>query len=184
MAKQLISPEEIYYPISQINWLGNLGKPLREFDKQLFEKAESKEPIEEGIQNIVWENFNLEGFNRLQAYLNKFNERQYAEWNGLVKHFKTVLFPASEKLIQQKLILNKLPPTVLMDISYNVLGRFMESYFFENTNKKIPRHFIHLYGIYEQGHLPFGWTGKDMNEASSNAPWNAMVYDSGKILFH
>lgn len=106
--------------------------------------------------NPEWRNTTLEARNALTAYLAKMYQKEYQDWNTLVREAKSTLQDVFEKVAtyqQEHKLNNKFSDCVRWDI----LAIVMESTY-KHCNP--PIFFSKLLTIYENGHFPCGWRGE------------------------
>ncbi|MCX3311049.1 hypothetical protein ORN12_18995 [Pantoea vagans] len=139
--------------LKKIKWFFNVGK--KSHLKNLRQVANESE-FRKHMTSVDWENTTLEAGNEITGYLAKKHNREYQEWNILVREAKGIIDAEIIPLIK---LTNNVSEEIIFDnVKWDLVNFLMEDVYKEYFKHE---HFFELLiEVYEYGHIPCGWEGK------------------------
>lgn len=149
---------EIVKCILACDWLVNCGMKDKFIKDNDFERLTSVVQAEKKINTIKWENTCLEARNTLTGYL----ARNYSDiynkyWNIWVDQIKEEILPKVLHIIVDRLKEKNFSPDIIGNIQFDVINIIMVLSYREYYQSPF---YEELFCVYENGHLPCGWSGR------------------------
>ena len=172
---------ELIEELKNIKWLENIGRKIEiaelypmkkeivfhmnKVEKKVFpisiKTINSYDNFIQSLKSIEWENTTLEIENLLTVYLNDKYNKEYQEWNKIVKIATEYYENDIKSTINLNNILKEDKETIIQDIRWNIMGILLENSY---ANLKKESYFKYvIFEIYKNGHIPCGWEGEFPN---------------------
>lgn len=150
--------EEICYRLRKINWFGNCGNPIKDFD---YIYICSWNEATKYFTESNWEETTLYVHNELTQFLHDKYQREYSYWNKLVKEAKMFLETSIFPNIYDYKETHSINNLFIECVKWDLLSIVMES----SYQKKVPKGIRGFYSkdllnIYTSGNFPCGYQGK------------------------
>ena len=136
----------------KINWFINVGKETAMLN---VNQVANESDFYKEITSIDWENSTLEAGNEITGYLAKKYNKEYNEWNVLVREAKKIIDGEIIPTMNGKGLDGRV---ILDNVKWDLVNFLMEDAYRKYLRGDL--FFESLINIYEGGHIPCGWEGK------------------------
>ncbi len=141
-----------YNELNDIKWLVKCGSDSISSDYKVVESLEKAVMM---IEDVEYENFQLDRQADLTLYLNSNHSAEYQEWNAHIEYTKDKITPTF-KIIEKICIKQGFNQTVVDSIKWDLVSYFQEKVY--NKYKK-PGFYHEIIEIYKNGRIPCGYVG-------------------------
>lgn len=157
--------KQIFDRIDRINWFMNCGVPLVMENKgQSIVRVHSWEQAKNWYLDSSWECTVLEARNALTEFLNNKYPDKYLEWNNIVKNAKVYIESSLSTKLQNYREQFNLDSYFIDCVKWDVLHAIIELVYIDC--ERLPKFFLELLIVYENGNFPCGWVGNYPNNGN------------------
>lgn len=153
--------KEIAERIESIEWFSKCGTPVTGVNiAPKIIQVKDWEQAQQWCSDLNWEKKTLEARNLLTEFLHNKYPNRYLEWNETVRRAKDYLESSISSYLENYKKQNNLSSLFVDCVKWDLLNAIME-YDYKDCRGR-PIFFIELLLIYENGHFPCGWNGKQL----------------------